>query len=173
MKSVRWRESCSPCAVFASCGNDRTIQVTDIREHSTSAGQLVLENVHRTAINCLRWSPSSEYLILSASHDPSLLVHDIRKPDQPLFAFSGHSPPQKHRLQGILQPCFVGGGAAVVVAGEPADQLNLYSLAGDVGRTVSRGKVDFAVGAVFCGGTEIDAPLLCSGNRCVAVFTPK
>ncbi len=57
-----------------------------------SGPSLSIEGAHATAINCLRWSPSSAHVLLSASHDPAILLHDIRQPGQPLHRLVGHSP---------------------------------------------------------------------------------
>lgn len=52
---------------------------------------VAIEGTHATAINCLRWHPGSSHMALSASHDPAILLHDIRQPVQPLHRFLGHS----------------------------------------------------------------------------------
>ena len=59
---------------------------------SPAGASLAIEGAHATAVNCLRWSPASEHQVLSASHDPALLLHDLRAPGQPLHRFVGHAP---------------------------------------------------------------------------------
>ena len=182
VKCVRWRphtDSSSSfvdfSSIFASCGNDRRVRILDIREGgslgstsgSTSDG-IVLDGFHSTTINCVRWSPVSEHLLLSASHDPNLVLHDLRKPDTALYTFTGHS--MQSRIKSIYQPVFVAGGAAVATSGDPAHQLSLYSVAD--GRTISRGGLDITIGATFCGDKP-NAPLLCSTNRCIVAFMPR
>ncbi|KAG7670830.1 hypothetical protein KSW81_004263 [Nannochloris sp. 'desiccata'] len=187
VKCVRWKPSISTsctngndgdAVVFASCGNDRAIRIVDTRA-SRNNGQnggagLVLEGDHLTTINHIRWSPASEHLLLSASHDPTLLLHDLRKPETALFRYSGHSPPGK-RISTIYQPVFVAGGTAIATAGSDifAHQLSLYSVLD--GKTISRGDVDINIGATYCGGGggAAGAVLFCSSNRCVAMFAPQ
>lgn len=182
VKCVRWRpfsniasDSGVESSVFASCGNDRTVKISDIREGSllqqnstTGSEGIVLDGFHSTTVNCLRWSPAAEYLLLSASHDPTLVLHDLRRPDTALYTFIGHST--LPRIKNIYQPAFVAGGAAVATAGDPAHQLSLYSVLD--GRTISKGEVDVTIGATFCGSSP-NAPLLCSANRCVVAYAPK
>lgn len=173
VKCVRWRPDGSgggggSAEVFASCGNDRAVRVVDVREGPASGSGLVIEDAHATAINCLRWSPGDAHLILTASNDPSLLLHDLRSPAQSLHTFLGHVT--KPRAKGIYQPAFVAGGAAVAAAADPSDRLSLYSVAD--GRTVSRGEVDLAVGATAAGAGPC-APLLVTANRCVALLAPR
>ena len=50
-----------------------------------------IDGAHGSAINCLRWHPASDHLLLTASHDPHILLHDIRSPAQPLHRFTGHA----------------------------------------------------------------------------------
>jgi WD40 repeat protein len=181
VKCVRWKPSYSTgsesdAIVFSSCGNDRAIRIVDTRvQQNSGSGSLVLEGEHSTAINHIHWSPTSENLLLSASHDPNLLLHDLRKPNTALFSYTGHSPPGK-RITSIYQPVFVAGGAAIAAAGQLSlsNQLSLYSVVD--GKTISRGEVDIgSIGATYCsgGGGSVGAPLFCSSNRCVAMFTPQ
>jgi WD40 repeat protein len=191
VKCVRWKPSISTmctngtndgdAVVFASCGNDRAIRIVDTRIEGnsgpTGGGGLVLEGVHSTTINHIRWSPASEHVFLSASHDPAILLHDLRKPETALFSYIGHSPPGK-RINSIYQPVFVAGGTAIASAGSDtfAHQLSLYSVLD--GKTISRGDVDINIGATYCGrggggNSAQGTPLFCSSTRCVAMFAPQ
>lgn len=174
VKCVRWRwrhdltisGASGGATVFASCGNDGAVRVVDVREPGTQA--TVLEGGHSTPVNCVRWSPGNEYVLLSASHDPHILVHDLRCPAQALHALVGHS--QQPRLKAIYQPAFVAGGEAIATGGERSDLLSLYRVSD--GGTISRGATDLAVGATFCGAERGD-PMLCTANRCVAFYVPQ
>jgi hypothetical protein len=42
-------------------------------------------------MNCLRWHPCDEHILVSSSHDPAMLVHDIRNLSRPLHALLGHA----------------------------------------------------------------------------------
>lgn len=57
-----------------------------------AGASLAVPSGHGTATNCLRWHPASEHLLLSASHDPAILLHDLRSPGQPLHRLLGHAP---------------------------------------------------------------------------------
>ena len=160
VKCVRWRDT----NIFASCGNDRTVKIVDIRVHGDGC-DLALAEQHTSTINCVRWSPRDEHLIVSASNDAYMVLHDVRKPDMAVYRFAIGAGGK--RVKGIYQPCFVGGGRGVVAAGEPQDVLSLFSVAD--GRTVSRGEVEIAVGATFSDASGSE--LFCSGNRCVGVYT--
>lgn len=77
----------------------------DTRQSGTGPS-LALPEAHATAINCLRWHPTAEHLLLSASHDPHILLHDLRQLAQPLFTFTGHS--LQSRCSGVLVVCGCG-----------------------------------------------------------------
>ncbi|GAB4817375.1 hypothetical protein N2152v2_004421 [Parachlorella kessleri] len=151
VKCARWRDG----VTFASCGNDRAICVVDTRQ-AEDAASYKLADAHSTAINCLRWHPSGDHLLLSTSHDPHILLHDLRQPSQPL-------------ILGIYQPTFVWGGAGIATGGEKSSCLSLYCTA--TGSTLSRGEVDFTVGATFCGPGRQD-PLVCTASRAVYMLGP-
>jgi hypothetical protein len=171
VKCARWRRAGGAGAaaaapdVFASCGNDRAVRIVDARQGGAAAA-VVLEGGHSSAVNCVRWSPAAEHLLLSASHDPHVLLHDLRAPSQALHSLAGHSA--ERRIAAIYQPAFVAGGRGVAAAG--AGGLSLYDVAS--GAAVSRGEVGLAVGATCCGPEEGD-PLLCTAARQVAMFAPR
>ncbi len=56
-----------------------------------AGASLAVPSGHGSATNCLRWHPASEHLLLSASHDPAILLHDLRSPGQPLHRLLGHA----------------------------------------------------------------------------------
>lgn len=98
VKCVRWQQRQQEdggCHVFGSCGNDRRVCIVDTRQSPGAGASLVLEEVHSSVINCLRWHPSDANLLLSTSNDPHILLHDLRNPSQPLFTLLGHSPLQR------------------------------------------------------------------------------
>ena len=76
IKTVRWRDT----NVFASAGNEADIVVVDRRERQKSGGTLRIDDASTKCINCLRWSPSDEHLVLSNGFDLAARLHDIRKP---------------------------------------------------------------------------------------------
>ena len=131
-----------------------------------AGASVVVEGAHGTAVNVLQWRPASPHLLLSASHDPAIVLHDLRSPGQPLHRLLGHAPPGI-RISSIYQPCFVGGGAAVVTGCERSTLISLYCTA--TGATISRGDAGFNPGAACCND---GGPLLCSAGRAVRLLRP-
>ena len=82
IKTVRWRDA----NVFASAGNEADIVVVDRRERQKSGGTLRIDDASTKCINCLRWSPSDEHMVLSNGFELAARLHDIRKP------VSAHAP---------------------------------------------------------------------------------
>lgn len=162
---------CQKPFIFASCGNDRSIRITDIRQQTSSASStaaMAIKETHSTAINCVAWSPSNEYVLLSSSHDPHILLHDIRRTTQPLVKMSGHASPNR-RVGSILHPAFVESGSAVVTPGDRSTVLTLYCA--DSGGIISQGDTAMLIGAIFSRGRRGD-PLFCATNRSAMCFAP-
>lgn len=187
VKCVRWNTWQSDGAtIFASCGNDRVIKITDTRcppdctsnKSCSNSNGILLDGQHTTTVNCVRWNPLHEHMLLSASHDDHIAIHDCRKSGAgALFKLTGHG---NGRLKTIYQPAFVAAGTGVVAAGEPSSRLSLWSL--NDGQLVSQGMVEGGAslnGAMHCPPASsrvelsgISTPLLCSAARCVLTFQP-
>jgi WD40 repeat protein len=179
VKCVRWnRWQSDGATVFASCGNDRVAKITDTRcspDSYGTDGEILLDGRHTTTVNCIRWNPLQEHMLLSSSHDSHISIHDIRKPgDEPVFKLLGHA---NGRLKNIYQPAFIAAGTGVVASGEPSSRLSLWSLRD--GKLVSQGIVDGGVslnGAMHCpSGGHRDTgsmPVLCSATRSIFAFQP-
>lgn len=92
VKCVRWQpgSGSSGAVMFASCGNDRRLCIVDTR--TGGASSLTIPNAADSVVNTLRWSPADPHLLLTASHDPAVVLHDLRRPGQPLHRLLGHSP---------------------------------------------------------------------------------
>jgi hypothetical protein len=58
---------------------------------------------------------------------PGLLLHDLRKPNDPVFEFVGHM--KGKNTSTIYKPAFVDSGNSIVVAGPDSDVLTLYRYA--------------------------------------------
>jgi len=92
IKTVRWRDT----NVFASAGNEADIVVVDRRERQKSGGTLRIDDASTNCINCLRWSPSDEHLVLTNGFELAARLHDIRKPvstPRTSHARPPHQPP--------------------------------------------------------------------------------
>ncbi|KAL4423386.1 hypothetical protein ABPG77_004317 [Micractinium sp. CCAP 211/92] len=172
VKCARWREAGDgQPSVFASCGTDRQLCVVDARQPPSTGASLAVPSGHGSATNCLRWHPASEHLLLSASHDPAILLHDLRSPGQPLHRLLGHATGA--RVGQIYQPCFVAGGDAVATGCERSQLLSLYCTR--TGTTISRGHAGLTPGATFCRGGGAGGrgdPLVLSAGRAVYLFAP-
>jgi hypothetical protein len=168
--------------VFATCGNDGKVLVVDARAGARGAAALEAGR-HASAASCVRWSPAAGvHLLLSASHDPCMLLHDARRPGAPLAALRGHVAGA--RAQGMYQPSFVDGGAGVAAAAEGAAPplVCLWDVvsagagaAADEDAAclpASRGALDAAVGATFCAGGARGDPLMVTFARGAALLTP-
>ncbi|OQR87381.1 hypothetical protein THRCLA_10465, partial [Thraustotheca clavata] len=70
--------------MFASCSNDRSVIVRDIRSKSNAT---IFSDVHTQAVNCVRWHPINETQLTTSSFDGSLHVFDTRKPSDPVVTF--------------------------------------------------------------------------------------
>ena len=78
------------CVLCAMCR--AAVPASGSPRHPRCAGAAVLiAGAHGSATNCLRWHPSCEHLALSASHDPAILLHDLRCTAQPLHRLLGHA----------------------------------------------------------------------------------
>lgn len=85
--------------VFADCGNDMCICILDVRSPSSEPSIVIKDDAsHGAVINSVAWHPTDEHIIASVSFEPTLLLHDLRRPDQILHTLSGHvsSPSTSH-----------------------------------------------------------------------------
>lgn len=184
VKCVRWRSSSNNNSseqqeeeyCFASCGNDHKIAIIDSRESTTTSTKAAIAIVdsHSTAINCLRWHPSNPNLLLTASHDPHILIHDLRNTSLPLFTLSGHILPSIKRVPHIYQPTWVARGDAVATPGASGTALVVYCA--KTGKAVSQGEVvglaGGQIGLIGCRGLKKDDPLVCVTNKHVHLLKP-
>ncbi|KAL4857638.1 Histone-binding protein [Chlorella vulgaris] len=171
VKCARWQRAAGGSAsatTFASCGNDRRLCIVDSRLAPAAGASLVIEGSHATALNCLRWHPTSDHLLLTCSHDPAILLHDLRSPAQPLHRLRGHAPGP--RIASMYQPAFVAGGAAVATGCERSQLLTLYCTS--TGALMSCGEAGITAGATCCGSQPGD-PFICTAGRAVYFFLPR
>ena len=127
--------------VFADCGNDMKVCVVDVRDHSSRNASITIQTTHGRAVNRITWHPLDRNLLLSTSFGATILMHDIRRADQPVFEFVGHTPYANHK--NIYEPVFMNtnAGCVVVSPGIGSGRLSVYN-ARD-GLAISRGDVGF------------------------------
>ncbi|MCO5582192.1 hypothetical protein L7F22_036082 [Adiantum nelumboides] len=82
-----------------------------------------------------------EHLLLSASKDPEISLHDKRSTKEPLYKLNGHVNPKVQRCSQIYRPTFVAQGGAIATPGQGSKALSLYSV--DTGRAISRGHLGY------------------------------
>ncbi len=68
--------ACPPRAqVFASCSVDKTVQIWDAREFSSS---MITVQAHDTDVNVLSWNALVPFLLVTGADDGSFKVWDLR-----------------------------------------------------------------------------------------------
>jgi WD40 repeat protein len=133
VKSVRWRLSDGEARVFASAGDDARVCVLD---HRAKVASLIMENVHETSVQSVRWHPRDENTMLTAGRDAFIKLHDIRRPNAPVYTFMGHH--FSCNVKGIHHPDFYWGGGVIITGGEASTKVSMYCT--QTGCTLSRGK---------------------------------
>ena len=146
--------------LVAAAGNDRALVVLDVRAPDTTAPVLI-DNAHDTAINCVQWSPSNDFLLLSSSFSPALFVHDLRKPDEPVACLRGHVSSRVARSKVIQHPTFVDNGRRVATGGEGSRALSLFCT------NSSRMLSQLAFGSDLSGVVSADSVADCAAQAAV------
>jgi WD40 repeat protein len=108
----------------ASCGDDCSVRVCDLRSPTTTATACsitaALATVHRGSTHTVRWHTGSgqEHMLLTAGLDETIKMFDIRKCDAPVKEYTGHVPYKLAKLKAIHRPEFYASGAAIITCGE-------------------------------------------------------
>ncbi|GBG86227.1 hypothetical protein CBR_g41132 [Chara braunii] len=136
--------------ILADCGGDGTVCVLDLRAPVPCA--VSIEGAHQSAANVVAWHPSMDNILMSASLDPHIYLHDIRSTAVPLFRLSGHINPSVSRCRQIYRPAFTSDGRGVVSTGEKSQFLSLYSV--DTGKAISRGHLGYSASMVMMSGSN-------------------
>eukprot|EP00958_Prasinococcus_capsulatus_P011418 scaffold1135_cov343-Prasinococcus_capsulatus_cf.AAC.6 len=178
VKCARWQSN--RVDVFASCGNDGQVYVVDTRCRGTDRGLAHVLPGHGHACNFVEWNPTDDNVLLSCSFEPFLLLHDLRKPEQPLQRLSGHvtNGYPGYRCKRIYKPVFVNAGQVIATSGENSNKLTFYSVA--TGQRISQGDFGFDPTSIFASSSFAnngnDDPscdvLYVSQTKCVSLFKP-
>ncbi|KAI5076003.1 hypothetical protein GOP47_0008068 [Adiantum capillus-veneris] len=131
IRGVNFRDA----SILADCGSDGLICILDLRMAEPCS--LCIDTADPTGVNVVEWCPFQEHLLLSASKDPEISLHDIRNTKEPLYKLSGHVNPGVQRCSQIYRPTFVAQGGTIATPGQGSKALSLYSV--DTGRAISRG----------------------------------
>ncbi|KAG5189994.1 WD40-repeat-containing domain protein [Tribonema minus] len=135
IKDVQLRDA----TTVASCGDDASVRVCDIRAARGYYIAVGLEDVHSACAHTVRWHPTDEHLLLTAGLDTVVKLFDLRKPNAAAVEYRGHVPFALPRYKAIHRPEFYDGGAAVITCGERSDALSMYDT--KTGTAISKGVV--------------------------------
>jgi len=120
--------------VFASCGNDRLINIFDSRSQEPCV--LVMPDMHTLCINSLVWHPLNYFSLITSSFDNKINMYDLRNPEEPIYSLSKHS--SKQRADSIIHPIFAREGQCIVTLS--GSRIFFYNSAtGEVGKHVELG----------------------------------
>ncbi|MBE3045154.1 hypothetical protein IMZ48_21895 [Candidatus Bathyarchaeota archaeon] len=75
---------------IGSVSDDLTMQIMDVR-HPGDKSALTAKDGHTDAINCLGFSPTTEYLFATASGDKTIGIWDIRNVKNKIHTLEGHN----------------------------------------------------------------------------------
>lgn len=76
---------------IGSVSDDLTMQIIDVRRPETDRAVLTAKDGHTDAINCLGFSPTTEYLFATASGDKTIGIWDIRNVKNKVHTLEGHN----------------------------------------------------------------------------------
>lgn len=107
-----------------------------------------IESDHSTGVNTVNWSPSNEFLLLSSSKDPVLLLYDIRNYTQTVRKLHGHVESSVKTCNQIYRPAFIDRGRGVATPGQGSRKISVYDV--ESGEIKSRGEVGYDANLVFC-----------------------
>lgn len=176
LKSVRWWRAGPTC--FAAAG-DGDLALFDPRcGGKTSAGLTLVSGAHARRIDCVRWSPRDDHLLLSNGGDRPMRLHDVRSNKGPVLELVGHT--KATQIDGNYHPSFTHGGAAISCLGHMTNRLSIFRVAD--GARVSEGELvdergapraEFRKGGclqtVSLGGTEV---LMLGAGKGLAALLP-
>ncbi|KAG6619945.1 histone-binding protein rbbp4 [Phytophthora cinnamomi] len=75
--------------IFGSVGDDKKMLLWDTRSESYDKPSAIVE-AHSAEVNCLAFSPSSEYLVATGSSDKAVNLWDLRSLKTKLHTLEGH-----------------------------------------------------------------------------------
>lgn len=104
VKSVRFKDA----NVFASCGNDRTFRLNDIRAKDVGSSEC---DPYARAVNFLDWNFCDRNKLLVTAYDDEMSLYDVRNVKHPYLHL------RLGLTRQILKPCWVGTEACKIVFG--------------------------------------------------------
>ncbi len=111
VKDVQWRDE----YFLASCGDDRTIQMSDVRGKEGRCRIGAISNSHNRTVHTVRWHPMDNHTFLSAGLDQEIKLWDLRNFSVPLKVLSGHVSPYVGKIKSIRHPEFYAGKSGITI----------------------------------------------------------
>eukprot|EP00934_Nitzschia_sp_Nitz4_P004179 Nitzschia sp. Nitz4//scaffold27_size158506//32008//33317//NITZ4_002584-RA/size158506-snap-gene-0.211-mRNA-1//-1//CDS//3329545440//4169//frame0 len=143
-------------SLMASAGDDGVVAVHDFRTH-----RVVVDCNHAHARpHSVQWDPYNEHVLMTAGHDHTIQLWDIRKWGQtPLTIFQGHVPEHVRKVTKIHRPVFYTptkkspSNTMILTSGQQSSSLSLFH----AGRLWSRGQLPEGVdgGALAVDGARV------------------
>lgn len=96
---------------IGSVSDDLTMQIVDVRRPETDKSALTAKDGHTDAINCLGFSPTTEYLFATASGDKTIGIWDIRNVKDKVHTLEGHNDAVTSLSWHPTEPGIIGTGS--------------------------------------------------------------
>ena len=143
-KSVAFRPNQSG-QVLSSCGNDSAVRVWDLRS-SNIKPIMELFSPFNLAMNCVKWNPDIDYLILASSFATSMEIYDTRFPKNSSVLLTGHIPKSQTRVSNIYRPVFLSKGKYIAASGGGSKSLTVFESSS--GEVISSGYMGWEAGSM-------------------------
>eukprot|EP00298_Acanthocystis_sp_HF-20_P007884 c1733_g1_i1.p1 GENE.c1733_g1_i1~~c1733_g1_i1.p1 ORF type:complete len:311 (+),score=91.05 c1733_g1_i1:54-986(+) len=166
VKYVQLRDS----NVFASCGNDCTIRIFDVRENPSSLHNMVIENAHESPINSAQWHPTNEFEVMSSSFDAHTKIWDLRNPSKPVSCMVAHGKKDPKR-NAIHIPAYFCKGNSVLATGNSSSLISLFNPAKG-NDAVSGCDIGSQPSCIKTFGEDLNMAVVASGSGNIRFLSP-
>ena len=79
--------------MLATVSDDRTLQILDLRQDSTTKAVQAVEDAHSNVINCVAFNQGTDVLLATGSADRTVGIWDVRFLQQKLHVCESHKEP--------------------------------------------------------------------------------
>ena len=157
--------------VLASCGNDQSIGVYDVRTAEGIIMHVDNASTDGFALNSVAWHPRDENALMSACFGNAIQVWDLRKFSAPVKTLKGHAQLHDGGRGKIYHPCFINGGKTVLTAGHKSESLSLFDFG--TGSLESKGRLDFGEAATVEPSDEWGSLIAAAKGSKVILLKPE
>lgn len=154
--------------VLASCGNDLSVCVFDVR--TPTGHSMHVDGAHDFAGNSLDWHPTDENMLISACFGNTIRVWDLRKFTDPVRLLKGHAQLYDGQRGGIYHPCFINRGKNVLTTGAKCDSLSLFDFA--TGELRSKGSLDIGEATTVAPSDELGTLIAAARGGKIVLLQP-